>query len=206
MRITVDQIGKSFSRIPVFRNFSFEFQHNKTYAITGPNGAGKSTLLKIIAGQMLPDQGSVTYFDDHEELIENEAVFRKTAVAAPYLDLIEEFTLSEALNFHFRFKPLPEEVSVNNIVSENKLTAYSDKPVGLLSSGTKQKLKLILALYSNVPLLLLDEPGTNLDKENFAGYKQLVTSLAGSKLILVFSNNPSDYDFCDEIIDISQFK
>src|SRR5258708_39106202 len=61
MNVTANNLGKRFNREWVFRNFNYEFEPGKTYAITGPNGSGKSTLMQVLWGQMHPSEGSVEY-------------------------------------------------------------------------------------------------------------------------------------------------
>src|SRR5215510_10089661 len=101
--ITVEQLGKKFSREWIFRNFNYSFQSGRVYAIVGPNGSGKSTLMQILWGQMPASTGVIKYKIAGTELSQDD-VYKHVAVATPYLDLIEEFTLEEQLRFHFRLR------------------------------------------------------------------------------------------------------
>jgi ABC-type multidrug transport system ATPase subunit len=103
--IKVENLSKRFNREWIFRNLHFDFEHGQTYAITGPNGSGKSTLLQILWGQMPPSKGTVTYFINQDKLPDDD-IYRQVSVATPYMDLIEEFTLKEQLEFHFKTRPI----------------------------------------------------------------------------------------------------
>ena len=103
MKIILQNVSKQYSHHEIFNNFSFNFESGITYAITGSNGSGKTTLLKIIAGMVTPSLGKISYQKSGRE-IPVERIFRDIAIAAPYMELIEEFTLLESLNFHVKLK------------------------------------------------------------------------------------------------------
>jgi ABC-type multidrug transport system ATPase subunit len=81
-----------------------------------------------------------------------------------------------------------------------------DKAVQFFSSGMKQRLKLILALYADTPILLLDEPCSNLDKNGILWYRKTIFDMLGSRTILVASNQLDEYDFCAGRIEMHEFK
>src|ERR1700749_1480960 len=103
MKIVLQNIGRRFNRDWIFRNIDYTFNGNETYAILGPNGSGKSTLLQVLNGSLAPSAGTIQY-SSGDNSIEAEAVFKQLSLAAPYLELIEEFTLDEMTDFHFKFK------------------------------------------------------------------------------------------------------
>lgn len=204
MKISLSDVGKRFNRDWIFRHCTCTFDQGKAYAITGPNGSGKSTLLQIIAGAMLPSEGQLEWTDNTP--IPTDKIFAKTAIAAPYLEVIEEMSLTEFLHFHAQFKPYLPSVTVNDIIDQLGLSHSADKQIRNFSSGMKQRVKLAQAIFSNAPLLLLDEPCTNLDKEGYALYHQLIAEYGGNRLVLVSSNDPQEYDFCEEVMSINDFK
>jgi len=146
MTVTADKLGKRFNREWVFKNFSYEFAEGKTYAITGPNGSGKSTLMQVLCGQMQHSTGSIVYS------ISNQSdIYKSVAIAAPYMDLIEEFTLEEMIHFHFKFKNC--RFPIESILEKTGLGSSRDKSISSFSSGMRQRLKLALAFYSEADLL-----------------------------------------------------
>ena len=202
MTITVHNAGKRFNRDWIFRQLDYTFKEGKKYAIVGNNGSGKSTLLQCLSGAMELNEGKLGFSDNTH--IEN--LYQRIALVAPYLELIEEMTAKEFLQFHSSFKPLTEGLSTQEILSQVNLADAANKQIRFYSSGMKQRLKLAQAVFSNVPVLLLDEPCTNLDTAGYELYHYLINNYAQDKTIVVSSNDKNEYSFCNEIIDIRQYK
>ena len=203
MQITLNNVGKRFNRDWIFRHFSQEFLIGKKYAITGSNGSGKSTLLQVIAGSLSHNEGKIAYTIE-QKLLEEEKHFQYISIAAPYLELIEEMTAGEFLSFHQQFKPLV--LSVKEILQFVGLQQAINKQIRYYSSGMKQRLKLAQAFFCNSPVLLLDEPTTNLDAEGIALYNQLIQNYTAGKLVIISSNDLLEYNFCEEVIAIGKYK
>jgi ABC-type multidrug transport system ATPase subunit len=174
--------------------------------ISGSNGSGKSTFLKIVSGLLAPSEGTIC-FKYHENEITKDSIFQYISIATPYLDLYEQLTLEEILNFHFKFKS-PIEVHSNREIADLLYLQKSiNQPVRTFSSGMKQRLKLGLAILSSTPILLLDEPTSNLDRKAIQWYKEMIDKFGGNRLIIVCSNQQEDeYQFCDQEINIEDFK
>lgn len=203
MKIVIDNLGKRFHYHWIFKNLSFEFESNKTYAITGSNGSGKSTLLKAIAGVDTPNSGVITYFSANK-LVDASKLYSQLTVVAPYQELIEELTLLELLDFHLRFRELT--ISKNEFLRETKLEASSDKLIRDFSSGMKQRVKLGLALFTASACTLLDEPTTNMDQQGIDWYLTTIKKIIGSRTLIISSNMAYEYDFCDASIAIESYK
>lgn len=205
MQITLNKIGKKFQHEWVFRNINYQFFLGKSYALVGPNGSGKSTLLQIISGLLLPSEGEVVLHQG-QKIIDPDETFRYIDISAPYQELVEEFTLSELLNFHFKFKSLKKEIDQKQLISKMQLEKSTHKYIKNFSSGMKQRLKLALSFFSDCPIMLLDEPTSNLDEHGINWYMQNIRSNISNKIILISSNQPSEYSFCDHIINLNNFK
>ena len=203
MQIRLTNVGKRYNREWIFRKVDYGFSSGRKYAITGSNGSGKSTLLQVIAGAIIFNEGKIAYNLDNS-IIEEENIFKHIAIATPYLELIEEMTTEEMLNFHHQFKPLIK--SKKEIVEIIGLEKALHKQIRYFSSGMKQRLKLALAFFANSPVLFLDEPTTNLDSEGIELYLKLIASCTPNKLLIISSNDKHEYDFCDEVISISKYK
>lgn len=236
MKISLINAGKRFNRDWIFRNFQQEFIAGIAYAITGPNGSGKSTLLQVIGGAMIMSEGSARYTmgnretanvkrersipetsdqyrqsasakaSDVEKEIHVDQAFRYISIAAPYLELIEEMTLQEFLQFHSQFKPFMPGFGIPGIIDEIGLKAATHKQIRFYSSGMKQRVKLAQAIFSNVPCVLLDEPCTNLDAAGIELYHHLVKTYCNNRLVIVSSNDEQEYKFCTEVISILDYK
>ncbi len=205
MEIQLQKVAKKFNKEWIFRNLDLHVQDGKPIAITGPNGSGKSTLLQIISGSLLPTEGMILYTHNNKE-IEPDQIYSYISMVAPALSLPEDFTLSEFISFHFKFKKLKEGYNLQDLPAVFKLEKAKDKYIKNFSTGMKQRLKLGIAFYADTPLLLLDEPATNLDNLGFDWYLEEIGKLFKEKLIFVCSNRIEEYEFCKTFIDILEFK
>lgn len=205
MTIHLQNVGKRYRLDWIFRGVDFSFKKGERYAILGPNGSGKSTLLKVLSGHLSPSKGSVS-FEKQGQKIEPDVVYRQVSYAAPYIELIEEFTLEEALNFHAKLKPLMPGFSPAKLYELLALPKARTKEIRFFSSGMKQRAKLALAVCSDTPVLLLDEPATNLDLQGIEWYKNLIAEYAADRLVVIASNDPHDADFCPVHLKILDYK
>ncbi len=205
MQIAMQQAGKRFNREWIFRKLSIVFEQGNRYAITGPNGSGKSTLLQTIAGSMSLSEGTIQY-RINEQGYDEEAVHTKIGIAAPYLEVVEEMTAKEFLHFHTVFKPLLSGITIDSILTTIGLEKAADKQIRYYSSGMKQRIKLAQAIFSDTPVLLLDEPCTNLDSIGYALYHSLIENYCGHKTIIVSSNDANEMDFCTNRLSILDYK
>lgn len=202
----MQQAGKKFNREWIFRKLSFVFEEGKRYAITGPNGSGKSTLLQTIAGSMNLSEGAIQYNSINNQPLHEDSVHTNIAIAAPYLEVVEEMTAKEFLHFHLVFKPLLPDITVEKILAIIGLEKAAGKQIRYYSSGMKQRIKLAQAIFSDTPVLLLDEPCTNLDNSGYALYHSLIENYCAHKTIIVSSNDENEMDFCTTRLSILDYK
>ena len=205
MRISLTDAGKRFNREWIFRHFTYQFEKGRSYAITGPNGSGKSTLLQVLSGSMHFNEGSCKWAIGNRQL-GNETVYNHVSICAPYLEVVEEMTLKEFLDFHHGFKPFLSGFTTEKIISILNLEKAANKQIRYYSSGMKQRVKLAQCVFSDTAIVLLDEPCTNLDSEGIALYHQLIDDHCKDRLVVVSSNDEVEYQFCGERISMSHFK
>lgn len=205
MNIKLEGVGKRYKAEWILKRLDFTFEEGQQYAVTGPNGSGKSTLLKMLSGHLTPSRGSIQ-FSYQQQPIEAGQVFKKLAYAAPYIELIEEFTLLEALRFHQQFKPFLATLQSDDLIELLGFKKARNKEIRNFSSGMKQRLKLALAICSDAPLLLLDEPTTNLDLQGMQWYLHLLDTYAQNKTLIIASNIEADFGFCQHQINILDYK
>ncbi len=203
--VQLHNVGKRYNYEWIFRQINFDLQIGGNYAITGPNGSGKSTLLQLIAGNISPSEGQVNYHMAGGAVAPDK-IFASLSLAAPYLELIEEFDLTEILQFHARFKPFRDSLDVASVVKEMGMEGVRSKPIKYFSSGMKQRVKLAVALLSDVPMILLDEPATNLDEQGYQWYMDLVERYSSGRLLIIASNQEREYVFCKEVLHIGDYK
>lgn len=204
MEITLDQVGRRFNQEWIFRNLSFTFKPSGNYAVLGPNGSGKSTLLSVLLGSLSLSEGKISYHES--SAVAPEQVYNKMSLAAPYLDLIEEFTLQETIDFHFNFKTTHPSIDKTGILDLLGLAKAQDKALKYFSSGMKQRTKLVLACCADTPVLILDEPTSNLDNQGVDWYHQLIHDFTSNRLVIIGSNQQHEYSFCHDFIQIMDYK
>ena len=206
MTITLDQVSKRFQRHWIFRQVNAIFRSPGAYALLGPNGSGKSTLLRIVAGMQAPSAGKVVYADANGRAVATSEIFSHISFCAPGQELVEELTLREFLEFHFSFKQPINGLSIADIIDLTGLKQASDKQISDYSSGMKQRVKLAQAIFSDTPILLLDEPCTNLDQQGVEQYRNWVAEYRKDRLVIVASNDVREYFFCTEQVVVEDYK
>jgi ABC-type multidrug transport system ATPase subunit len=205
LKIQLNEASKRFQYEWVFRNLSLQLTQGESLAITGGNGSGKSTLLKCLSGAIPITSGNITFDREGKRLPESEW-YKHLVISAPYLELPEEFSLEEVIDFHFKFKNPLNHIQPAELIEILYLTQHATKPVSQFSSGMKQRLKLGLAFFSDVSLILLDEPTSNLDRRGIAWYIDLVKNYQNERTLLVCSNEPREYEFCQHMLALEDYK
>lgn len=205
MTIFLSDAGKRYNREWIFRHFSYTFETGQSYAIIGPNGSGKSTLLQVLSGSMMLNAGSIKW-KRTDTSIPDEKIYTHISICAPYLELIEEMTVKEMLDFHHSFKPFFPGISTASIIAEVGLEKATDKQIRYYSSGMKQRVKLAQCIFSDTDIVLLDEPCTNLDADGIELYHHLVNKYCNNRLVVVSSNDEVEYMYCREKLNIMNYK
>lgn len=200
----IKQLKKSFGPKNIFRDLSFSHSGG-ALGIAGPNGSGKSTLLRCMAGLLSPTGGNISWTDGTEKL-SGEHVQQRIGYAAPYINLYDELNCLENLQFlsQVRFQNGSNH-SIKKWIRKAGLREVANQPYGKLSTGQQQRLRLASALFHHPDILLLDEPGSNLDADGEA----LVTKIAAmfrtsDKLLVIASNNRQELDLCDRIFSVEE--
>ena len=206
MEVALNQVSKRFNFNWIFKSVSCQISPISPLAILGSNGSGKSTLLSIISGSTLPSEGDVNWLNAHGS-VPDTLVYQQVSIAAPYLELIEDFTLREHVHFHFSIKKTVQGLSTNEIIELSGLKKSADKKISYFSSGMKQRLKLTLAILSDSPLLLLDEPLSNLDSKASEWYSKLIENYTAGRSIVVCSNHQQkEYYFSKQQLNIEDYQ
>jgi ABC-type multidrug transport system ATPase subunit len=206
LHIQLESIGKKFGSEWIFRNLNLELNPGDKIVLLGGNGSGKSTLMQIISGYVLPNSGKLTY-KTGDTVEENEAYKNHLSIAAPYLELVEDYTLEELIDHCMIFKPFVHSFNAQQIIEIAELKHASGKHIRNYSSGMKQRARLTLAILADCPLLLLDEPSSNLDKNAIEWYNKMVLLYAAHKTVVVCSNSvKEEYSFCNRELNIADYK
>jgi ABC-type multidrug transport system ATPase subunit len=206
LKIQLENTGKKFAREWIFRGVNYSFEPGKPTVILGSNGSGKSTLLQVISGSLMESEGKINY-SGNGKIIPQEEIYKSLTIAAPYLELMEDFTLSESISFHRNFKSWRNGLTEKNILEHSGLAHAKDKQLKNFSSGMKQRVRLLFAILSDTSLLLLDEPCSNLDQAACKWYADLITENSSDRTIIVCSNQvKEEYFFCVNELQMSNWK
>ncbi len=205
MKINLEHIGRRFNREWIFRDVNYVFESGSSYAILGANGAGKSTILQVISGSLSSSEGTISYTREGV-LLNPENVFEHLSMSAPYLELIEELTLRELIDFHFRFKKYRSGLNRDLTIELMGLKRSEHKAIKNFSSGMKQRVKLALAFCSDTDMILLDEPASNLDQQGLEWYLSLIEKYSADRILIICSNQIQEYSFCKNQLNVADYK
>jgi ABC-type multidrug transport system ATPase subunit len=191
MDIELSNIGRRFQRTWIFRNVNFQFPSGSHSIITGSNGSGKSTLLQIISGFLGASEGNVIYTLQGKEVSPDEIPLN-VSFAAPYLDLFEDLSLKESIEFHMTFRKSHFPMDTHEFIQLLELTPHENKALRYFSSGMKQRVRLGLAILCESDILLLDEPTSNLDKNAVLWYRNILEKYSQNRTVIVSTNSNTD--------------
>jgi ABC-type multidrug transport system ATPase subunit len=203
INLSAVSLEKRYGQKLVLSGLNFSYS-TAVLGVAGSNGSGKSTLLKCLSGLIKPTSGSIHWqFEGHEYLPKQIKPF--IGFTAPYVQLYEELTVSENLQFLVELQNYTDSVNIERLLSHFEADNLSTLPYGNLSTGQQQRVKLAAANIKNPPILILDEPGANLDRDG----KELVSSLVNryrvdKKMVIIASNQANELDMCDKILDLKQ--
>lgn len=196
MRIELDSISKRYTSGWIIKDLTKTISSGSKLSITGLNGTGKSTLIQIISGYLSPSKGSLSFYKNDKKIPRNE-IYKHLSIVAAYSELDEELTVQEQFNHFKRFKPMKIS-DVSEFVDLVELRKQKNTPVKDFSSGMKQRLYLGLGIVADVPLLILDEPSSFLDDTKKLWLQELIMTYAKDKTIVVASNDPDDFKYCND--------
>ena len=181
MYLNIENISKSYGSVNVLKNICLQVQANSTVSILGKSGCGKSTLLKIIAGIEQEDAGQIILNEINitakKPNARNIVYLFQEALLFPHL------TVFENIAFGLRIRKEKNEViktKVQQLLHQLGIEAQANKMPEQISGGQKQRVAFGRALIINPPLLLLDEPFSNLDVETRSSMQNLYKSIAAS--------------------------
>jgi ABC-type multidrug transport system ATPase subunit len=207
--LTAEGITKRYSTAPLFSPVSFEASSGEIVAITGANGTGKSTLLKILAKVLSPTKGTVAYHADKKLLTEDEYQSH-IGFAAPYLELYNELTAIEHLQFvaELKGKQLAKSDCLQFLTSfglDEHITS-SERQVNQYSSGMQQRVKLAMAFALSPEFIFLDEPGSNLDADGITIlFTHIKKSASVGSLVIIATNDIGETELASKKIKLQSY-
>ncbi|MBO6537535.1 MAG: ABC transporter ATP-binding protein [Balneolaceae bacterium] len=198
--LSVQALTKTYNRKPIFTDLSFEHTDG-ILGVSGANGSGKSTLLRCLAYLTRAQKGSFKWIDKEIEIPKDE-IKKTIGYAAPYINLYDELTVYENLEFILQTAGLPTQLThINSQIDQVQMKDHRKKLFKSLSTGQRQRVKIAAALIRKPDVIFLDEPGSNLDKAGHELIKKIVNmQKAKNKLVIIASNDPKEIKLCDQVI------
>jgi heme exporter protein A len=199
-------VKKVFNRRVIFQKVNFTAERGAALAITGRNGSGKSTLVKILSGILSPANGQVIITVDGTTC-KREEVYKHIGLVSPYLQLYDEFSGYENLKFASDVRGLGNTREwCNSLLERVNLLHRKNDEVRTYSSGMKQRLKYAFALLHRPPILILDEPTSNLDAEGVAVIRSVMEEQKQNGILIVATNDADDVQYCNQCINLDEGK
>ncbi len=208
MSISVSNLTKIYGSQKAVDDISFSVGNKEILGFLGPNGAGKSTAMKIITGYLAADSGNavVNAINVNTNPIEAKKQIGYLPEGNP---LYYEMYVREYLEFIAGIHHLKNQVKkrIEEVIDVTGLHIESNKKIGQLSKGYKQRVGLAAALIHDPKVLILDEPTTGLDPNQIVEIRQLIKDLGKNKTVLFSSHILQEVEsICDRIIIINKGK
>jgi len=205
MSLVIQQLGKSYGSQKAVNDISFQLKKGEIVGFLGPNGAGKSTTMKMIAGYLIPDNGSISICGVPAST--STLATRKMVGYLPEANpLYTEMYVKEYLNFVAGIHAITNpQNAVSDVIHTVGLTPEAHKKTGQLSKGYKQRVGLAAALIHNPEVLILDEPTSGLDPNQIIEIRAVIKTLGAQKTILLSSHIMQEVEaICDRILIINK--
>jgi len=204
MELICDRISKYFAERLVLKNVSFTIASGQSLAIVGPNGSGKTTLMRLLSYLNRPSEGTVSYMVNSETL-ETADVYTRLGFVGPYLELYEELTAGENLEFFASMKNIKNaKERIFFLLDKFNLRGRENDTVKTFSSGMKQRLKYVLALLHDPEVLLVDEPRANLDEEGIETVYSVLQKHKKDKILVIATNDQEDLQLADRELNVNE--
>lgn len=187
--IRVEALTKRYGKVTVVDDVSFEVSPGEAVALWGPNGAGKSTIMRCILGAV-PYDGTVEV-GGHDARRRGKAARQLLGYVPQHLAFYDDLSVGETVALSTRLRRVELERG-REVLGQLGLGNEWDKRVGALSGGMKQRLGIALALVSDPPVLLLDEPTSSLDVAARRSVLEVFESLRDDRRAIVLSSHHLD--------------
>ena len=209
MSIAVQDITKFYGPQVAVDNVSFDIQPGEIVGFIGPNGAGKSTTMKIITGTLAPDQGKVLI--KGMPALEKQMEIRKIIGYLPENNpLYLEMYIREYLHYVsslYKIKGERAKERISQVIQMTGLAPESDKKIGHLSKGYRQRVGLAQSLIHDPEILILDEPTSGLDPNQLVEIRNLISAIGKEKTILLSTHILQEVNaICNRVIIINKGK
>jgi len=189
--VSVERLEKTLGKNMVLRGISFEAQPGEIFGLLGPNGAGKTTTLRLIATLLSPDAGSIEVlgFDTRTA---PEEVRRRVGVVTADIGVYPRLSARENIAYFAQLSGLDGrelKSRVGAVIERLDIDSFAGQRAESLSSGQKQKVAIARAIVHDPPLLMFDEPTSNLDVLASREVREFMVESKGRGKCVIFSTH-----------------
>jgi ABC-2 type transport system ATP-binding protein len=203
MSIEVQNISKSYGAQKALDNISFSVKRGEIVGFLGPNGAGKSTLMKILTTYLSADEG-IAIVNGKDVNSNPKAVQQSIGYLPEHNPLYLDLYVREYLAFNADVYKVAKE-RIEEVIILTGLTAESNKKIGQLSKGYRQRVGLANALLHNPDVLILDEPTTGLDPNQLLEIRTVIKNAGKDKTVFLSTHIMQEVEaICDRVIIINK--
>ena len=204
--IEINNLVKRYGDKKAVNGISFTVNDDEVLGFLGPNGAGKSTTMNIITGYLSSTSGTVKV-NGHDILEEPELAKKEIGYLPETPPLYMDMTVKEYLDFICDLKGVAKakrKHMLERIISLVKIADVTDRLIGNLSKGYKQRVGIAQAMVGDPSILILDEPTVGLDPNQIIEIRKLIKSLAKSHSIIISSHILSEIqEVADRVVIIN---
>ena len=205
--IEVKNISKVYGSTVAIQDIAFRVEKGEILGLLGPNGAGKTTTMRILAGSILPSQGTakIAGFDIQEQAM---AVKKHLGYLPESPPLYPNMTVRGFLDFVARIKGVSagdRTKRIRDVIKRCQLEEYSRTLIRKLSRGYRQRVGIAQALVHHPSVIILDEPTIGLDPLQIIEVRELIRSLGGEHTIILSTHILPEVSMtCDRVTIINQ--
>ncbi|CAM4030463.1 MULTISPECIES: gliding motility-associated ABC transporter ATP-binding subunit GldA [Flavobacterium] len=205
MSIEVQNISKSYGEQKALDSISFSIKKGEIVGFLGPNGAGKSTLMKILTTYIVPDIGTAKVNSFNIET-ESKSVQKSVGYLPEHNPLYLDLYVREYLAFNADVYKV-DKSKIDDVIKLTGLTPESNKKIGQLSKGYRQRVGIACALLHDPEVLILDEPTTGLDPNQLVEIRELIKNIGKDKTVFLSTHIMQEVEaICDRVIIINNGK
>jgi sodium transport system ATP-binding protein len=189
--VNVDRLEKAFGANQVLRGVSMEAHAGEIFGLLGPNGAGKTTTLRIICTLLAPDKGSVDLLGFDTRTAPQE-VRRRVGVVTAEIGIYPRLSARENIAYFAELSGVVDGAlgrRVDAVIARLGMGAFADQRAESLSSGQKQKVAIARAVVHDPPVLMFDEPTSNLDVLASRDIREFMVEARGRGKCVIFSTH-----------------
>ncbi|OLD04806.1 MAG: ATP-binding cassette domain-containing protein [Chloroflexi bacterium] len=189
--VKVARLEKTLGSNKVLRGISFEAHSEEIFGLLGPNGAGKTTTLRIICTLLAPDAGSVGVLGFDTRTAPQE-VRRRVGVVTAEIGVYPRLSARENIAYFAELSGLLDgdlDRRVDAVIERLDMASFASQRAESLSSGQKQKVAIARAIVHDPPVLMFDEPTSNLDVLASREIRQFMVESKGRGKCVIFSTH-----------------